>query len=420
MTASTTGTTTGTTTADTPSLSARHAWLALLALALGGFGIGCTEFVVMGLLPNITRDLLPVLDARNHEQAIAQGGWLIAAYALGVVVGAPLIAGLAARLPRKRLLVALLVAFVVATLASALLPSFELVLVARFVAGLPHGAYFGIAMLVAANILGPSRRAQGVAFVLSGLTIANVVGVPLITFLGQALGWRYAYLAVAVIFALALVCVTIFVPRQRADPLATFRRELTVFRRGQVWVTLLIAAIGFGGFFAVYSYAADVTTDVAGLSVDARPWVLACIGLGMTFGNLVGGRLGDISLFGTMFGGFAALAASLVAFVLTASTPVGLFVSVFFVGFTVMMITPTVQTRLMDVAGDGQSLAAALNQSAFNLGNTLGAWLGGLVIAAGFGFLAPGWVGLALVVPGAGLALASFVSSRRAWVPLKV
>lgn len=387
--------------------------LALLALALGGFGIGCTEFVAMGLLPQITQDLLPALDAGDHEQAIAQAGWLISAYALGVVVGAPTIAGLTSHLPRKRLLLGLLVAFVVATIGSALLPSFGFVMAARFIAALPHGVYFGIAMLVAARLMGPARRAQGVSLVLLGLTVANIIGVPLITLLGQATSWRVAYLAVAAVFALALVAVAAFVPTQPGDPTASFRRELTVFRRGQVWLTLLLGAVGFGGFFAVYSYVADVVTQVSALPESATPWALAVMGVGMTIGNLVGGRLGDRSLFGTMFGGFAAFAAALVAFVLTAGSPVGLFVSILFVGATSSVLIPTVQTRLMDVAGEGQALAAALNHSALNIGNSLGAYLGGVVIAAGFGYLAPGWVGLSLLVPGILLALASFVTSRR-------
>ena len=252
--------------------------LALLSLALGGFGIGATEFVVMGLLPNIAADLLPQLNSTDHEAALAQTGYLIAAYALGVVVGAPTIAALASRFPRKQLLLWLLAAFTVATVASALMPTFELVLVSRFVAGLPHGAYFGIASLVAASLMGEGKRGRGVAFVLSGLTIANVIGVPLITFLGQQAGWRAAYLVVAAIFALTLVAVAFFVPLQGGDPAATMRRELTIFRRPQVWLALAIGSIGFGGFFAVYSYIAAVVTNVTGLEESFVPIVLVAAG----------------------------------------------------------------------------------------------------------------------------------------------
>jgi DHA1 family inner membrane transport protein len=390
------------------SLSSRRTWAALLALALGGFGIGSTEFVVMGLLPNITADLLPQLDAVDHDAAIAQTGYLIAAYALGVVVGAPTIAALAARFPRKQLLLVLVAALTLGTVASALLPSFGLVLVARFISGLPHGAYFGIATLVAAQLMGEGKKGRGVAFVLSGLTIANVIGVPLITFLGQEAGWRVAYLVVASIFAATFFSILAFVPLQGGDAAATFRRELTVFRRPQVWLALLIGSIGFGGFFAVYSYVAEVVTKVTMLDESFVPVALVCIGIGMTVGNLAGGRASDHSIMGTIFVCFGVFAVALLLFALTAQTPVGLLVSLLLVGFAASAISPAVQMRLMDVAGDGQSLAAALNHSALNIGNSLGAYLGGLTIAAGLGYLSPTWVGLALLVPGTILALISW------------
>src|SRR6195952_1789065 len=231
-------------------LSRSRVRLSLLALALGGFAIGCTEFVAMGLLPNIARQLIPTVYAVSPTQANSQAGLLVSAYAAGVVVGAPTIAALSARFPRRTLLLWLLVAFTVATVASAILPTFGLVLAARFLAGLPHGAYFGVAALVAASLMGPGTRGRGIAFVLAGLTIANVIGVPAITLLGQVAGWRIAYLGVAAIFALTFVAVFLVVPRQPGDPAATVRRELSIFKRSQVWFALAIGAIGFGGFFA--------------------------------------------------------------------------------------------------------------------------------------------------------------------------
>ncbi|AWB96796.1 MFS transporter [Agromyces badenianii] len=386
--------------------------LALLALALGGFGIGSTEFVAMGLLPNIAQDLLPGLYAQSSAEANANAGWIISAYALGVVVGAPTIAAAAARWPRKRLLLALLTAFTLGTIASAVLPTFELVLIARFVAALPHGAYFGIASLVAASLMGPGKRAQGVALVLSGLTIANVIGVPAITWLGQAAGWRIAYLAVAAIFALTFLAVLAAVPWQAGDPHATMKRELRAFTRGQVWFTLGIGAIGFGGLFAVYSYVAPLATEVTGLGPSLVPTVLIAFGLGMTIGNLVGGRLADWSVRRTMYLFFALLAASLVLLGLTAAHPVGLYLGVFLVGAAASALSPTIQARLMDVAHDSQSIAAALNHSALNIGNGLGAFLGGLAIAAGFGYVAPVWIGLVLTGAGAILAVASLGLDR--------
>lgn len=388
--------------------------LALLALALGGFGIGLTEFVAMGLLPNLAADLLPGVWAESHEQANAQAGWLVSAYAIGVVVGAPTIAAAAARFPRKQLLLACVAVFVLGTVASALLPTFGLVLLARFVAALPHGAYFGIAALVAASLMGPGKRGQGVALVLSGLTIANVIGVPTVTWLGQVAGWRVAYIAVAAVFVLTFVAVALAVPLQPGDPEATMRRELRIFTRAQVWLALLIGAIGFGGFFAVYTYVSPVVTTVTGLSPAVVPWALVAAGIGMTIGNFVGGRAADHNVMGTLFLCFAAFAVALTGLALTAQTPVGLFVFLFLVGAAASALSPAIQTRLMDVAGDGQSLAAAINHSSLNIGNSLGAYLGGLTIAAGLGYLSPTWVGLLLCVPGVALAVVALLLQRRA------
>ena len=394
------------------TLSPARIRFALLALALGGFGIGSTEFVAMGLLPNIAADLMPGLYAQSPDEANAAAGWMISAYALGVVVGAPTIAAAAARWPRKRLLLALLTAFALGTLASALLPSFGLVLIARFIAALPHGAYFGIASLVAASLMGPGKRARGVALVLSGLTIANVIGVPAITWLGQAAGWRVAYVAVAGIFALTFLAVALAVPWQAGDPHATMKRELKAFSRVQVWFALAIGAIGFGGLFSVYSYVAPLATNVTGLAEGVVPLVLVMFGIGMTVGNLVGGRLADWSVRRSMYVFFGILAAALVLLAFTASNPVGLFVGVFLIGGSSAALSPTIQARLMDVARDSQSIAAALNHSALNLGNWLGAFLGGLAIAGGLGYVAPIWIGLVLTIAGVLLALATFALDR--------
>ena len=394
-------------------LSVARTRLALIALALGGFGIGLTEFVAMGLLPNLAADLLPGLWAQSHELANAKAGWLISAYALGVVVGAPTIAALAARFPRKQLLLACSGVFVLGTIASALLPTFETVLVARFIAALPHGAYFGIAALVAASLMGPGKRGRGVALVLSGLTIANVIGVPAITFLGQQAGWRIAYLVVAAVFALTFVAVLLVVPFQLGDANATMKRELRAFTRPQVWLALLIGSLGFGGFFAVYTYVSPLATNVTGLDISLVPFVLVAAGVGMTIGNFVGGRGADHSIMGTLFVCFGLFAISLAGLALTGQTTVGLFVFVFMVGGSAAALSPAIQTRLMDVAGDSQTLAAAINHSALNIGNGLGAWLGGVTIAAGLGYLSPAWVGLLLCMPGVALALVSLAMQRR-------
>ncbi|GAA1669075.1 MFS transporter [Microbacterium lacus] len=397
----------------TPSNSPRGAakW-ALLSLAVGSFGIGMTEFVVMGLLPDIAADVLTPAWTADQADAIAQAGWLITLYALGVVVGAPLIAGSVARFPRHRVMVALALALTVFNALTIVLPTFELIAASRFLAGLPHGAYFGIGALVAADVLGPGNRAKGVAFVLTGLTLANVIGVPLGTFLGQLAGWRVAFMLVAGIFAAATVLIALFVPPHPGEPGRTLRSELGVFRTVQVWLALGIGAIGFGGFFAIYSYVAPLVTQIAGSPAWVVPIVLVLMGLGMTLGNLVGGHLADIDLKRTLVGGLIGLALVLVLLALTAQWILALGFFVFATGFVSSVLSPTIQTRLMDVAGDNQSIAAALNHSALNIGNALGAFLGGAVIAAGFGYIAPAWVGVALALAGLVIALVSLRLER--------
>jgi DHA1 family inner membrane transport protein len=380
---------------------------ALLSLAVGSFGIGMTEFVVMGLLPDIAADVLPTAWAADQGGAIAQTGWLITLYALGVVVGAPTIAGSVAKYPRHRVMIGLALALTLFNGLTVVLPTFELVAASRFLAGLPHGAYFGIGALVAADVLGPGNRAKGVAFVLTGLTVANVVGVPLGTFLGQQVGWRAAFVVVTAIFAVATVFIALFVPPHPGEPGRTLRAELGVFRIGQVWLALGVGAIGFGGFFAVYSYVAPMVTEVAGSPAWVVPIVLVLMGVGMTVGNLVGGHLADVNLRRTLVGGLVALSVVLVLLALTAQWLFALGFFVLATGFVSSGLSPTIQTRLMDVAEDNQSIAAALNHSALNIGNALGAFLGGVVIAWGWGFVAPAWVGVLLAVAGLGIALVS-------------
>ncbi|MGW3890224.1 MFS transporter [Micromonospora chokoriensis] len=386
---------------------------ALVALALGGVAIGLTEFVAMGLLPDIARGLLPQEYAQSSSNAVARAGWMITAYALGVVVGAPLIAALSARLPRKKLVLGLLALFAVGTVASAIAPTFDLVMVARFAAALPHGAYFGAAGLLAATLMGPGNEARGFAIVLSGLTVSNVVGVPLITRLGQAAGWRVAYLVIAGVFVLTLLAVLAVVPEVAAAVDGSPAAELRALRTSQVWLVAATGAIGFAGFFAVDTYIAPVTTDVAGLSAATVPWVLVAVGLGMTVGNALGGWLADRDLQRSMIIGFVAMIVSITTFSLVASSPVGLFVGAFLVGATSLYLGPVLQARLITVAPGAQLMGAALNQSAMNIANSLGAALGSVAIAAGLGYLAPAWVGAVLAILGLALGVVSFAVGRR-------
>lgn len=402
---------------DTLNAGRRRA--ALLALSLGGFGLGLTEFVAMGLLPEIARDLVPETYATSVPDALAKTSWMITIYALGVVAGAPTIAAMTARMPRRRLVLGLLTLFVVGTAASALAPTFALVLAARFVTALAHGAYFGAAGLLAAHLLGPGNQGRGVSIVIGGLTAANLLGVPLITVLGQSHGWRAAYLAVAAVFALSLVAVLTTVPSIAAAPGGSPRAELRAFRSPQVWLVALAVGIGTSGFFAVNSYVAPITTHVTGLSESTVPWVLAAMGLGMTVGVALGGIAADRDLRRSVLVGFAGLIATVAFFAVAAGHPAGLILGTFLVGAASLFIIPALQTRLIAVAPGAQLMGAAVNQSSLNLANSIGAALGGAVIAAGWGYLASAWLGVALSIAGLLLALLSFrLDARTTRVPV--
>ncbi|MGO1255873.1 MFS transporter, partial [Microbacterium gubbeenense] len=278
------------------NVSRGAATMALLSMAIGAFGIGMTEFVSMGLLPGIAGDLLQPLYEARQEDAIAQAGILISLYALGVVIGAPTIAAFVARFPRRRVMVILVAALLVTNALTFVAPTFETMAATRLLSGLPHGAFFGMSTVIASEILGPKRRGWGVAMVMSGLTVANVVGVPGGTFLGQHFGWRAAYVVVAMVFALALVMCWLFIPHHGGDRTRSFLAEFGVFRIPQVWMTLLLGAVGFGAFFSIYSYISTLMTEAAGGPEWAVPIALMSIGLGMVVGNIIGGRLADLSV----------------------------------------------------------------------------------------------------------------------------
>jgi DHA1 family inner membrane transport protein len=382
---------------DTPAPSRPRPQLplALLALALGGFAIGTTEFVAMGLLPEI---------AHGVDISTPTAGHVISAYALGVVVGGPVLAGLGAKLPRRRLLVGLMVAYAAGNLLSAMATSYPTLMGARFLTGLPHGAYFGVAGLVAADLAPPWMKARAVSRVLLGLSVANVLGVPLATWIGQTFGWRAAFLAASVLAALTAASVLKVVPHTPADAAATMRRELTALRRPQVLLAVAVGAIGGGGLFAIYSYISPIMTDRAGLPLGAVPFVLAIWGCGMVVGNLLAGRLMDRAPKRAMIGSFLMMAVVFATFAFTSASPVLAPITVFFLGLSLMLPTG-LQMRLMHVAGDAQTLAAALNHSSFNLANALGAWVGGVVLAAGLGLAAPMVVAVGLSLAGLGILL---------------
>lgn len=382
----------------------RHVNLAILAMAIGGFAIGTTEFVTMGMLPEI---------AAGVGITIPTAGHVVSAYALGVVVGAPLIATLAARLSRKSVLLWLMVAFAAGNIASSMADSYPLLMLTRFLSGLPHGAFFGIGAVVVASLVPIHRRTWAVSMMLAGLTVANIVGVPLSTWVGQNFGWQWPYALVGLI-ALATVAATwAWVPHQPAQGDASMRAELRSLKRLQVWLALLIGTVGFGGMFATYAYIAPTMTELTGYAPAAVPLILAIYGTGMTTGAFLSGRVAAYGLMRGIFYCLAAIAVILSVFGFAAHNKVTAIVAVFLLGLVPTILVPMLQTRLMDVAHEGQSLAAALNHSTLNMANALGAWLGGVVLDAGFGYEWPSRVGAVLALAGLGIAAVSVLVGRR-------
>ncbi|OYQ41891.1 MFS transporter [Rhodoferax sp. TH121] len=377
--------------------------LVIVALACGGFAIGTGEFAIMGLLPDV---------ASSFAVTTPQAGYVISAYALGVVVGAPIIAIAGAKSSRRTLLLILMAVFTVGNLASAVAPGFVSFIVLRFLSGLPHGAYFGVSALVAASLVPLDQRARTVGYVMLGLTGATLVGTPIMALFGQYLSWRVMFFAVGLISALTVTLIWIYLPRDKPSESASVVKELVAFTHPQVLLTLTLAATGFGGMFAIFSYIAGTATEVANMSVGMIPLIMVLFGIGMNVGNVVGSKLADINLMGTIGGMLVFNIVVMTMFSLTASSAWMLCTSVFLIGCT-FAAGPAVQTRLMDVASAGQTLAAASMHSAFNIANALGAWLGGLAIAWGYGFASTGYVGAFLSFIGLFVFAASVMLERR-------
>jgi DHA1 family inner membrane transport protein len=387
----------------TPPVRAPHVGLVILALAVGGFAIGTTEFASMSILPLFAKDM--GIDAPTAGHAIS-------IYALGVVVGAPIMTVLGARVPRRRLLLILMAMFTVFNGLTGLAPSYHWMLVFRFFAGVPHGAYFGVTALVASSLVPPNRRTRAVGQTFLGLTVATVIGVPLASWLGQAVGWRWAFALVALLGIATMSAVAAYAPEIPADEDASPLRELGALKRPQVWLTLGIGAIGFGGIFAVYTYLADILMSVTNMPLHTLPWVIGVFGVGLTIGNMVVPVFADRALMRTAGTLLVWSMVVLALFPLAAHNVWTLGVDMFFIGIGGALGT-VLQTRLMDVAGDAQGLAASLNHSAFNTANALGPFLGGLAIAHGYGWTSPGWVGCLLAVAGLAILGVSVASERR-------
>ncbi|MGW3076394.1 MFS transporter [Kitasatospora sp. NPDC001132] len=378
--------------------------LALIALAIGAFGIGTTEFVIMGLLPRIAGD---------YGVSIPDAGLLVTGYALGVVIGAPLMTALGTRISRKTMLMLLMGLFVAGNLLSASAPSFPVMLAGRIVTSLAHGAFFGIGSVVAADLVAPQKKAGAIATMFTGLTVANIVGVPLGTFIGQAVGWRTTFAGVAALGVIGLLGIAKLVPAMPRPEGAHLRRELTAFRNPQVLLAMAMTVLGFGGVFAAITYIAPMMTNVAGYADGSVTWLLVLFGVGMFLGNLLGGRYADRKLMPMLYTTLGGLAVVLALFTLTAHNKVLAAVTVLLVGALGFATVPPLQKRVLDQAHGAPTLASAVNIGAFNLGNALAAWLGGMVIAAGLGYTAPNWVGAVLAATALLLAFWSAALERR-------
>lgn len=380
--------------------------LALLALAVGAFGIGTTEFVIMGLLPEVAADLGISIPAAGH---------LVSAYALGVVIGAPLLAAATARMPRRKVLIGLMLLFVAGNALSALAPDEHWLLAARFLSGLPHGAFFGVGAVVATGLVAPERKARSVSLMFLGLTIANVAGVPAATLVGQHFGWRITFLGVSAIGLAAIASLALLLPNDRAENHSSgLRGELGALRSLPVWLALGTTVAGFGALFSAYSYITPMLTDSAGYAQTSVTMLLALFGVGATIGNLAGGRLADHSLRGTLFGGLASLILVLALFPVLMTAQWSAALAVLLLGVAAFATGSPLQLMVMEKAAAAPSLASSANQAAFNLANAGGAWIGGLALTAGLGATAPATAGAALALIGLAVAaVAHAVDARR-------
>ncbi len=379
--------------------------LGLVALAVGAFGIGLTEFVIMGLLPEVARDF---------AVSEASAGWLISGYALSVVAGALGLTAATTRLPRKPVLVGLIVLFLIGNALTAMAPGYDVAMIGRIVAALCHGAFFGIGAVVAADLVAPEKKAGAIALMFTGLTAANVFGVPFGTFLGQQFGWRSTFWAIVAVGVVALVGILTLVPSlpRPAVPVA-LRSELAAFRSGQVWLSLLITVLAYGGMFGAFTYIAYTLTDVSGFAAESVPWLLVLFGVGLVIGNVVGGRLADRSIDRTLLFFVAALLVVLVAFAALAASGIAAAIALFLMGGFGFGTVPGLQSRIMNSAGGAPTLASGANIGAFNVGNALGAWAGGLGIAAGWGYTSPLWIGAAITAAALVVVVAAMLSARR-------
>ncbi|KJL41442.1 MFS transporter [Microbacterium trichothecenolyticum] len=380
--------------------------LGLVALAMGAFGIGLTEFVIMGLLPEVARDF---------AVSEAAAGWLISGYALGVVVGALGLTAATTRLPRKPVLLGLIVLFIAGNVLTALAPDYGIAMTGRILAALSHGAFFGIGSVVAASLVAPEKRAGAIAIMFTGLTAANVLGVPFGTFLGQQFGWRSTFWVIAGIGVVAFAGIAALVPAPaEAQERISLRRELRAFSSAQVWLSLAVTVLAFGGMFGAFTYIAYTLTEVSGFASSAVPWLLVLFGAGLVGGNWLGGRLADRRLDATLIAFITALVVVLVAFALFAGSQPATIAGLVLMGAFGFGTVPGLQSRIMHYADGAPTLASGANIGAFNVGNALGAWAGGFGISMGLGYTAPVWIGAAISAAGLVVMVVAALAAHRA------
>lgn len=378
--------------------------LALLALAVGAFGIGTTEFVIVGLLPDVATDL---------SVSIPQAGLLVTGYALSVVIGAPLMTIAGTRMPHKAMLLLLMAFFIAGNLTCAIAPDYPTLMAGRVIAAICHGSFFGIGSVVASRVVEPGREASAVALMFMGLTTANVLGVPLGTLLGQHFGWRSTFWCVAGLGIAGLLGLHFLVPRQEREPARGIGRELAAFRTPQVWLGLGTTTLGFAGVFASFTYLAPMMTQVAGFPSSAVSWLLVLFGVGLCAGNILGGKAADRALMPTLYTVLGGLAVVLLLFTFTSHTRPAAAITVAVFGAVAFATVPPLQLRVLQQTKGAPALASSANISAFNLGNALGAWLSGLAIDHGLGYTAPNWIGALLATAGLSVAILSGRLDRR-------
>ncbi|MGB8664458.1 MAG: MFS transporter [Serratia inhibens] len=375
--------------------------LALLALAISAFAIGTTEFVTTGLLQDIARDL---------HITIPQAGYLTSGYALGVVISAPILTLLLARFNRKHTLVFLILLFIIGSLVSARAATFEQLMLGRVLSAFCHGAFFGIGAVVATTLVAPNKKAGAIALMFTGLTLANVVGVPLGTYFGQHFGWRAAFWAVAALGVIGFVGLAMLVPKQLAERSAILD-EIAVFKRPQVWLALIVTAVGFSGLLASFAYISPMMTEVAGFAPENLAWILSIYGVGLVVGNIVAAKFADRAPVPTILTLLLLLTLILVLFTYTLHIKPLAIISVFLLGAIGFGTIPPLQMYVMETASGAPTLASAANISAFNLGASGGVWLGGVAIDAGYGFVSPNWVGA--ITTGIGLLIAVYALRKK-------